>query len=94
MKNTPPSKNNDLWWRPALILFFQLSGWIAGPVIVGIFLGSWLDRRYGTEPWLYLATVGVAFVISVIGIVREAGRAIKQMEQFGSNKIKKDNNQK
>jgi len=99
MLETEPEKDkkNDLWWRPALMLFFQLSGWIAFPIIIAIFLGTWLDEKYGTGPWLFLTTVGMSFVISIIGIVRESTKAIKTMESFGNknknNKKLKENKQ-
>jgi len=78
--------NNEVWWRPAVMMFFELSGWIAGPVIIAIFLGNWLDEKYGTEPWLFLSSVGLAMVISIVGIVRGAGKAIKEMEKFDTKK--------
>lgn len=77
----PVKKAEKLWWQPAFVLFFELSGWIAGPIILAIFLGKWLDNKYGTEPWLYLSSVGMAFVISIVGIVRGAMKAMKQMER-------------
>ncbi len=35
---------------------------LAVPLLVGIFLGRWLDRRLGTEPWLLIvgAVLGMA----------------------------------
>jgi F0F1-type ATP synthase assembly protein I len=81
------------WWQDSVMLFTQLSGWIGIPVILGVFLGRWLDQRYNTEPWLFLITVGVAFAISMIGIVKEAGGAMKKIEQDSNNK-KNDNNRK
>jgi len=77
----PVKKAEKLWWQPAFVLFFELSGWIAGPIILAIFLGKWLDNKYGTEPWLYLSSVGMDFVISIVGIVRGAMKAMKQMER-------------
>ncbi|MFA5777092.1 MAG: AtpZ/AtpI family protein [Parcubacteria group bacterium] len=68
--------NNDEqkipWWEPGMVMFARLSGWIAGPVIVAVFVGRWLDKKYDTAPWIFLASVGVAFVISSMGIVKEA----------------------
>lgn len=91
-KNQKPTNEDlqDPWWRPALFLFFELSGWIAGPIIIAVFVGEWLDQRYGTEPWLYLASVGVAFTISTIGIVRGAMKAMKKIEE--QEKAKNDSN--
>jgi F0F1-type ATP synthase assembly protein I len=30
--------------------------------LVGFFLGSWLDKRFGTSPWLLLAGLVLGFV--------------------------------
>ena len=55
-----------------MLLFGRLSGWIAGPIIAALFIGKWLDKKYDSEPWIFLASVGIAFIISSVGIVREA----------------------
>jgi len=69
------------WWQPGLILFGRLSGWIAVPIIIGVFLGKFLDKKYDTKPWLFLASVGVAFVFSTFGIVRDSLRELKRIEK-------------
>ena len=86
------NKNNN-WLRPALIMFAKLSGWIALPVIAGAFLGKWLDKKYGTEPWLFLATVGFAFLLSMIGLVVETRKEFRKIEKEGK-KDKDDMNDK
>ncbi len=80
-ENAPKNKKEDIWWRPALLMFAQMSGWIGVPVIIALFLGEWLDKRYGTEPWLFIASISTAFVISIIGMVREAKRAMRIMDE-------------
>jgi F0F1-type ATP synthase assembly protein I len=75
------SKQQAPWWQPGLILFFKLSSWIAGPIIIAVFLGKYLDRRYGTEPWLFLATVGVSFIISTVAITIQSIREMKRIEE-------------
>jgi len=80
MENQAQKSPQSPWWQPGLMLFAELSGWIAVPVILGVFLGKWLDQRYNTKPWLFLITVFVAFIISMIGIVKTAGESIRQME--------------
>lgn len=77
------------WWQPSLILFGKLSGWIAGPVIIAIFLGKYLDKKYNTEPWLFLLSVGVAFIFSIFGIVRDSLKEMKRIEKEESKKEKK-----
>ena len=83
-ENNKISENNSrqAWWQPALILFAKFSVWIVVPVIAGALIGKWLDDRYGTEPFLFLATVGFAFLISMFGLIKNV------IEEYG--KIEKD----
>lgn len=78
------------WWQPSLILFSRLSGWIGGPIIVALFVGKWLDERYKTEPWLFLLSIGIAFIASSIGIVKEGKAAMDVIvEEEESKSMKK-----
>ena len=79
---------NIPWWQPGMLLFFRLSGWIAGPVIIAVFVGKWLDQKYGTEPWLFLISVGVAFILSMFGIVRDTLKAMKEIEKEANQNLK------
>jgi len=69
------------WWRPGVILFTRMSGWIAGPIIIAIFLGQYLDNKYNTHPRLFLLSVGIAFFISIFGISTDAIKAMKVIEK-------------
>ncbi len=85
------SQNNKApWWQPGLVLFGRLSGWIAVPVIIGVFVGKYLDRKYNTEPWLFLLSVGVAFVFSMFGIIRDSVKAMKEIEREAKKSKDKD----
>lgn len=77
--------NQGPWWQPGLLTFARLSGWIGGPVIVAVFVGKWLDKKYGTEPWLFLGSVGVAFAVSMFGIVKDALREMKRIDEESKN---------
>jgi len=85
MKNNS-SSSNPPWWQPGLLLFFRLSGYIAIPVIIAVFVGKWLDERYGTEPWLFLLSVGLAFIVSMFSLIREAMKEFKKLEKMDSDK--------
>ena len=65
----------------ALRIMANISGWIAFPVIIGLFVGKWLDNKYGTEPWLFLITIGVCFTVSIIGLATMALQEFKKIEQ-------------
>ncbi|MDP2944104.1 MAG: AtpZ/AtpI family protein [bacterium] len=77
-------------WSVALRVMANISGWIAFPVIIGLFLGKWLDERLGTEPWLFLATIGVCFLISIYGLAINALKEFKKIEkEYAADKAKK-----
>ena len=84
-KNTPPAKqvnNTDAkkaWWQPALIMFGRMSFWVVAPVVLALVVGRWLDRILDAEPWGLISVVGLAFVISMIGLVKEASREYEKI---------------
>jgi F0F1-type ATP synthase assembly protein I len=57
------------------------TAWIVGPVLVGVMVGNWLDQKYNTEPWLFLTSVGVCFIISMFGLIRSALAEFKNIEK-------------
>ena len=63
-------QDQKAWWQPAVIMFARMSAWVAIPVILALFIGRWLDKKYGTEPILFLAIVGFAFLISILGLAK------------------------
>lgn len=64
--------NSSNFNAQAFFLFTKLSSWIVIPVLIAIFIGKWLDEKYNTEPWLFLISVGIAFTISMIGLIRSS----------------------
>lgn len=71
--------DNEKWWAPALVIFIKLSSWIVIPVILALFLGKWLDGKFGTEPWLLFISIAAAFVISMIGLGLNAKKELKSL---------------
>ena len=80
-KQKDDEDNKAAWWQPAMLLGMQITGWIVGPILVGLLLGRWLDKKFGTEPWLLLVSMVLAFVITNVGIVKEGRRAQQKMEE-------------
>ena len=81
-----------LWWQPSLVLFGKLSGWIGGPIIAALFLGKWLDKKYSTEPKLFLLCVGVAFFVSTFGIIKDTLVVMKKIEDDAKKEKELKNN--
>ena len=78
---------NEAWWKPGVMMFTKMSGLIAVPVIIGLYLGRYLDKRFDTAPWAFVVSMGFAFTISMIGIGR---LAIKYIHEAEINIKKKD----
>ena len=81
-----PRQKGGVKWGPAVEIFSEVSTWIAGPIIVALILGKYLDGRYGTKPWIFLGLTAVAFLASSFGIVKVVGKYMKKMEQENNNK--------
>ena len=76
----PAQDKSVAWWQPAIIIFLKFSAWIFVPVIIALFLGRWLDKKFSTEPFLFLTTIGFAFLISMFGIIKGSAREYKKIE--------------
>ena len=74
------------WWQPAIVIFARFSAWILLPLLVGVPLGQWLDKKYGSEPWLFLAAVGASFLVSTVGLVVSAIKEFKEIGEELENK--------
>jgi F0F1-type ATP synthase assembly protein I len=77
--------SGQAWWVPAVSVFARLSGWLLAPLIIGVTLGKWLDKKYDTAPWLFLITIGVAFIVSMFGLVKNTLEEFKKIEKAANN---------
>jgi F0F1-type ATP synthase assembly protein I len=96
VENEPKKENKATWWEPAVEIFSQVSGWIAGPIILALVLGKYLDGRFGTKPWIFLGLTAVAFLISSFGIVKVVSKYMSRLEvedprQGPGKKIEQEN---
>ncbi len=85
------TNENKPYWHDSLIVFGRISAWIIGPIIIALFLGKWLDGRFGTTPVLFAVTMGVSFLLSSYGIVREAKKYLKTIQSKNSIEKKESN---
>jgi F0F1-type ATP synthase assembly protein I len=54
-------------------------------IALGYFFGRWLDRLFGTDPWLmiFFSLCGIAAgFVNLFRITAQAGRAEKQIEKL------------
>jgi F0F1-type ATP synthase assembly protein I len=87
---------NNKFWQPQLQLVAKLSSWVAFPVIIGAFLGKWLDKKYDSEPWLFLITVGFSFLISMFGLIFNTIKEYKKIakDSLHNSEEKKEGKEK
>jgi len=64
-----------------IALLISTTAWIVGPVLVGTLVGKWLDQNFNTDPWLFLLSVGICFLVSMFGLVKNALREFKNIEE-------------
>lgn len=61
------SQDKELW-RLGLTAFAQMSGAIAMPVLIALFVGRFLDQKYQSGHLYFFTLTLVAFIISCISI--------------------------
>lgn len=79
-----PENIKKPWWRDSILIFAKVSVWIAVPVIIALFVGKALDKEFGTKPWLFLATMAVAFGLTIFGIYKMTVKEMKNLENNGN----------
>lgn len=80
---------DENWWRPAFVVFSKFFGWIIFPPLIGAKIGMWLDKKYDSEPWLFLVSVGVAFILAMIGLVKNATKEFKKLDNLNKKDARK-----
>ncbi len=64
-----------------MIAFGRMSGWVIGPVLVALIGGRWLDAKYHTAPFLFLALTAIAFLVSITGLIKETKKYLKNIKK-------------
>lgn len=62
-------------------LLINTTAWIVGPVLLGVLVGKILDQKFKTDPWLFLVSIGVCFLISMFGLIRNALKEFRSIEE-------------
>lgn len=77
-------KKNEIippWWRDGLVNFAKVSASIAIPIIIALYLGRYLDTKWGSAPWIFLGLTAIAFVVSLVSIYISMVKYIKDLEE-------------
>jgi F0F1-type ATP synthase assembly protein I len=60
-----------------MVIFARISGYIAVPIILALYIGKYLDTKYHTDPYIFLGCIAVAFLTSIGMIAREMKKYAK-----------------
>ena len=82
MNNT----DKNAWWKPGLIIFAKVSASIAIPIILALYIGKYLDKKYNSYPWIFLSLTFIAFLISLFSIWKNVVKYIDNIEKEESSK--------
>jgi len=75
-KNEPGGQGHNKFERFAVgyNLALKFTIMLAGPILVGLGCGIWLDRQLQTTPWLMLILMVIGFIFSIYAVYRVATR--------------------
>lgn len=76
MPDKKPNNNNFKLVRQMGLAITIPMMLLAGP-LVGWFIGSWLDKKFGTNPWLLI----ILLVLGTTASVRETIKIIKEISK-------------
>ncbi len=72
---SPKSNSNNLLQGIGLV--WELGWIIAVPVVILGFGGAWLDKKWGTAPWLVLAGFAISFILSLAAAIQRVKEYLK-----------------
>lgn len=66
--------------RPSPLRYAGVGIELVAPVILGVLLGMWLDRRWETEPWCLLTGAMLGLVAGFLNFFREVAKITRRSE--------------
>ena len=78
--------NKKPWWREGVLLSVKVSAYIAVPVIIASYVGKYLDKKYSSDPYLFLISIAIGFASTIYLIWKEVKnyqRKIAKEEEKG-----------
>jgi F0F1-type ATP synthase assembly protein I len=71
----------DVWWRRSLFFFFDLSGYVLGPLVAAYFIGSFLDKKFAIAPWGLVFALITGFIVSIAAIITKTLKYLSEAEK-------------
>jgi F0F1-type ATP synthase assembly protein I len=71
----------NVWWRQSLFFFFDLSGYVLGPLVAAYLIGSFVDKKFETAPWGLVICVITGFIVSIAAIITKTLKYLAEAEK-------------
>ncbi len=80
--NGPKSTSDARYYGFAMRIVSDFGATIAAPAVAGAFAGIWLDKRFGTAPWLLILSLCMSFALTAYMIQKKARAYGKKFEDL------------
>ena len=81
MTEDKPNSVSGPWWKQAAMLWGEISTWIVVPIVGALVFGKMLDKRFETEPIIFLSLAGLGFLVTCYGIFRIVKNYLKEIKE-------------
>ncbi len=75
----PKDEKSPIW--SSLSLAWALGYTIAIPIVILALLGRFLDKQFGTSPWLLLTGIFLSIFISTVGIYYKTTKILADLDK-------------
>ena len=81
MAEDKPNGVSGPWGKQAATLWGEISTWIVVPIVGALVFGKMLDKRFETEPIIFLSLAGLGFLVTCYGIFRIVKNYLKEIKE-------------
>jgi F0F1-type ATP synthase assembly protein I len=69
------------YWKEGAVFFIKVYSYIAAPIVISLFLGKYLDKKFNSYPWCIIALSSISFFIGFFYLYKETVRYIETIEK-------------
>lgn len=78
-------KKETPWWHDPLLSFVKMATWVSIPILIGLFLGDWIDTKLGTSPWIESSLTVILFLFSIHHLLKDGKKYEEELDKQDHN---------
>ena len=83
-------KIKEIWWKPAITVFANISVWIIVPILIALFLGKYLDNKYDSGHRFFFILIAGAFLVTIFGLIIILRKYMTKMKEETEKGVKSE----